>query len=313
MTEKITVTRAERPVSSKNGLGLLAEIWRENRLGEKGNYETKIITDQPGIRYNRLLHMDGRVDPCLINDPETIQKILGSDPYEDDGHTVHFQTYNRLAREAEPNPRGFEHALAVAKLLWWPEARAGDYRIPLDEIDPYVASHLESLAPGKIAEMGGLRRLDGASFVTLLELYREMFAFAEREGIEYFIAALEPAAWPKTKRLFGDSVRMMHKPDKFVHPPLNNYNDDIGIILDASPGAYDHFVDYTLSRKKVGDWLKDATGANPDNFDPTRRGSPVVQLARFATGLLIIGNFSRRVNAFDKKLAIFGGARNTKG
>ena len=311
MAEKITVTRAERPAPSKNGLGLLAEIWRENRLGKDSNYESTIVTDEVEILYNRLLYMDGRVDPSLVGKPDLIRELLGSDEYEDPGHVVHFQTYDRLARADEPNPHGFEHALAVAKLLSWPEATAKDFRIPLNEIDKDVAAYLESLAPGKIAEMGGLRRLDGASFVTVLEVYREMFAYAEREGIECFIAALEPAAWPKTKRLFGDSVRMMHKPDKFVHPPLNNYNDDIGIILDASPGAYDHFVDYTFSRKKVSDWLEEATGASPDKFDPTDRGSLVEQLVRRVSGLLIINNFGQRVNAFDKKLAFFGGARDT--
>lgn len=206
---------------------LASEVVLERTRGE-GRYKTAQVTGEDEVSANRRFATSrfaslGKISVDSI-DPET--GLLRFDRFHEAG-AVQYVTTERDGSIA-----------SVGKLIWADGLPMEELRTPFDRIaqtNPELVEKLRSLPDGSVGELGSLAKASGISQVAVLSTLSEIYRVAEDRGVQYVVAGLEPAAWPRYRALFGSGIELMSE-EPLQYPGING--DQVGICMDIT-NAYD--------------------------------------------------------------------------
>lgn len=266
------------------------ETYRE-RATQGTRYVSGRVSSEEDIKANRMLVTEVMRKYGQIPDDEYdfSSGLPLVDTYHDEGFCTYFSCFDTQTAEEQP-------LQVAAKLLWKPDATITDLRTPLEQMNPTVAQFLEGLQPGKVAEIGGLAKQEGAPKATTIALFRALFEFADQKEIDYFVAGLEPKVLPSLKSMFGDAIRLIHEEEGHVLPP-GSHGLKKGIILDVKNAAKIYRDSMIRGAAGAGRWLERSMGVEPES--PPEEQSALKKLGNHVVGSVIFGYFANTVPGFQ--------------
>ena len=203
-------------------------------------YTARVLTDREDIDEARKLAIGkfaglGKISKEEVGD----DGLLKFDPFLE--KSTFFGVYE-----------GDHEIQAVTRIIWTPDTTVGDMRLPVERIDETEAENLLNAKPGSIAEIGSLAKKDSASNVATLKLLREVFNFAQENGIKDFVCGLEPKLYPTYKRMFGGALRKL-KDETIEFPGIEGQQQPLRInVEDALSYNFDTMQARTLGQRTTG-------------------------------------------------------------
>lgn len=250
-------------------LGLTAELSNEiisERLRGVGRYVTTQATSEADITANRRfatgMYMDlGKINSANV-DPET--GLLLHDHFHESGEVQYINTRRRNGE-----------LVAVGKLAWSPGIPMDELRTPfadIQHINPELHDRLRALPDGSVAELGSLAKMPGVSQVATLGTLREIYRYAEDNGVQYMVAGLEPKAWPRYHALFGSGVECISEDTPLHYPGIDG--GQVGICMNVAEAYQQYLRDLhtgslalKLQRLLVNELFANRVGSFHSHFD----------------------------------------------
>ena len=170
-----------------------SEVVREVVPGFEPRFDASRLTSDQDIMRARQLSAERYVTQGKIK-PEELDEngIIRDDPYSD--KSIYFGVYEN------------NDMLATTRIIWSPDSKVSDLRMPIEELDEKSQAFLLAQEPGTVAEISSLAKVKGVSNVATLKLLRELFMFADENAIEQMVCGLEPKLLPLYNKLFGGAL-----------------------------------------------------------------------------------------------------------
>lgn len=154
----------------------------------------------------------------------------------------------------------------TTRLIWSPDGTVEDLRLPTERIDPNKAIFLKEQLPGTVAEIGALAKIHGTSNLATLKLLREVFGFADQQGIRYLVCGLEPKLYPTYNKLFGGALQRLH--DSEIEFP-GIIGMQVPLVIDLQH-SFDHQKDEmhkrTLGERAIGFFVRNYFRPNVESW-----------------------------------------------
>ncbi len=137
----------------------------------------------------------GKVEETDI-DPET--RVIKLD--KDDPSTVYFVAHDSASKEL----------VMVTTLFWHKDITIDDLPFPLEQLSDETVTHLRSLTPGSIADLGRETKRDRkVEDVVSIKLLREVFRYCLDNNINTLVCGLQPRVFEKYRRIFGHALQKL--------------------------------------------------------------------------------------------------------